>query len=280
MTAARDAGFAVERGEVVVVAANVLVRLEPGPIAARMSGATASFRDSAESLAREVQLAAALSAAGAPVVAPLGGPHEACGLTVTLWPWVDTVPSGDAATAGHALRACHDALLSADAAPLRPEPLGMLREALRLAATGPAEVALAVDNALETLRGAAYRIVHGDSHPGNVLWTADGALWSDWEDAHLAPLEWDLACLVARARLRGDDFGWAETALRAHGGPYDAESLEVCVYARVAQGAAYLAFTGRGGPDAVAERLAWLRRGARSGGGHPRSASGSARPGQ
>jgi hypothetical protein len=203
MTAARDAGFAVERGEVVVVAANVLVRLEPGPIAARMSGATASFRDSAESLAREVQLAAALSAAGAPVVAPLGGPHEACGLTVTLWPWVDTVPSGDAATAGHALRACHDALLSADAAPLRPEPLGMLREARRLAATGPAEVALAVDNALETLRGAAYRIVHGDSHPGNVLWTADGALWSDWEDAHLprsngsSPASWHVRGCVA-----------------------------------------------------------------------------------
>lgn len=166
------------------------------------------------------------------------------------------------------------------AEPLRLEPLGMLCEARRLAATGPADVALAVDHALDMLHGASYRIVHGDSHPGNVLWRADGPLWSDCEDAHLAPLEWDLACLVARARLRGYDFGWAETALRAHGGPYDAELLEVCVNARVAQGAAYLAFTGRGGPDAVADRLAWLRRGARSSGGHPRSASGSARPGQ
>jgi Ser/Thr protein kinase RdoA (MazF antagonist) len=199
---------------------------------------------------------------------------------VTLWPWVDTVPSGDAATAGHALRACHDVLLDVDAAPLRLEALGMLREARRLAVTGPAEVALAVDHALAVLRGAAYRIVHGDSHPGNVLWTPDGPLWSDWEDTHLAPLEWDLACLVARARLRGDDFGWAETALRAHGGPFDAELLDACVHARVAQGAAYLAFTGRGGPEALAERLAWLRRGARSSGGHPRSASGSGRPGQ
>jgi hypothetical protein len=135
MTAARDAGLAVERGEAVAVAANVLARLDPGPIAARMWGATGSFRDSAESLSREVQRAAALSAAGAPVVAPVGG-------------------------------------------------------------------------------------------------------------------------------------------------PYEPELLEVCVNARVAQGAAYLAFTGRGGQDALAERLAWLRRGARSSGGHPRSASGSARPGQ
>jgi hypothetical protein len=225
VAAARDAGLATERGEVVAVAANVLVRLEPGPIAARMSGATA-------------------------------------------------------AAAGDALRACHDALLGVDATPLRLEPLGMLHEARRLAATGPADVAHAVEHALEMLHGTSNRIVHGDSHPGNVLWTADGPLWSDWEDTHLAPLEWDLACLVARARLRGDDFGWAETALRAHGGPHDAELLEVCVNARVAQGAAYLAFTGRGGPDAVAERLAWLRRIARSGGGHPRSASGSAQPEQ
>jgi hypothetical protein len=280
VAAARDAGLAVERGEVVAVAANVLVRLEPGSIAARMSGATASFRDSAESLAREVQLSAALSDAGAPVVAPQGGPYEACGSTVTLWPWIDTVPSGDADTAGRALRACHDALLGVDAASLRLEPLGMLREAQRLAATGSAEVALAVEHALEMLRGKPHRIVHGDSHPGNVLWTAVGPLWSDWEDAHLAPLEWDLACLVASARLRGDDFGWAETALRAHGGPYDAELLDACVYARVAQGAAYLAFTGRGGPEALAERIAWLRRSARGGGGHPRGASRSARPGR
>jgi hypothetical protein len=40
MTAARDPGLAGERGEVVAVAANVLVRLEPRPIAARMSGPT------------------------------------------------------------------------------------------------------------------------------------------------------------------------------------------------------------------------------------------------
>jgi hypothetical protein len=191
-----------------------------------------------------------------------------------------TVASGDAAIAGHSLRACHDGLLGVDAAPLRLEPLGMLSEAQRLAAPGSAEVAWAVDHALELLRGASNRIVHGDSHPGNVLWAADGPLWSDWEDAHLAPLEWDLACLVARARLRGDDFGWAETALRAHGGPYDPDLLEVCVYARVAQGAAYLAFTGRGGPEALAERVAWLRGGGAGGGGRPRGASRGALPGQ
>jgi Ser/Thr protein kinase RdoA (MazF antagonist) len=154
------------------------------------------------------------------------------------------------------------------------EPFGMLREAARLAVRAPDEVAAAVDRGLELLAGAGQRIVHGDSHPGNVLWTATGPLWGDWEDAHLAPLEWDLACLVAASRVRGDDFGWAEAALDAHGGAYDAELLEVCVDARVAQGAAYLAFTGRGGPEALRARVEWLRdRAAR-----PRGASRSALP--
>jgi len=241
------------------VAANVLVRLEPGPVAARLTGATLGFRDSAAFLGRETRLAAALAAAGAPVLAPLGGPYEAGGMVVTLWPWVDAVPSGDAAAAGRALRACHDALRAVDPAPLGLERLAMLHEARQLAARAPGEVAPAIQRALRRLGDAPHRVVHGDSHPGSVLWIADGPLWGDWEDAHLAPLEWDLACLVASARLRGDDFGWSQAALDAHGGPYDAQLLDACVDARVAQGAAYLAFTGRGGPDAVAERVAWLR---------------------
>jgi hypothetical protein len=259
LAAARGAGLAVERGEVVAVAANVLVRLEPGPVAARLTGATLGFRDSAAFLGREARLAATLAAAGAPVPAPLGGPYEAGGMIVTLWPWVDAVASGDAAAAGRALRACHDALLAVDPAPLGLGRLAMLREAKRLAERAPGEVAPAVERALRRLGDAPHRIVHGDSHPGNVLWTPDGPLWGDWEDAHLAPLEWDLACLVASARLRGDDFGWSQAALDAHGSPYDPELLEACVDARVAQGAAYLAFTGRGGPGAVAERVAWLQ---------------------
>jgi aminoglycoside phosphotransferase (APT) family kinase protein len=182
LAAARSAGLAVERAEVARVASNVLVRLEPGPFAARLTGATGGFRDSAANLRREARLAAALAAAGAPVPAPLGE--------------------------------------------------------------------------------APQRIVHGDSHPGNVVLTADGPLWSDWEDAHLAPLEWDLCCLVAAARVHGNDFGWAEAALAAHGGPCDASLLEACVDARVAQGAAYLAATGRGDPEALHRHLDWLRRSA------------------
>jgi aminoglycoside phosphotransferase (APT) family kinase protein len=260
LAAARGAGLAVERGEVIGVAANVLVRLEPGPFAARLTGATEGFRDPAANLAREARLARALAAAGAPVPAPSGGPYEAGGRVVSLWPWLELRgDAGDAAQAGRALRACHEALAEVDPAPLSLEPLAMLTEAQRLAARAPAQVGAAVEHALAALRGVPHRIVHGDSHPGNVLWTAEGPLWSDWEDAHLAPLEWDLACLVASARLHGNDFGWAQEALRAHGGPYDPALLDACVHARVAQGAAYLAATGRGGLGALEARVAWLR---------------------
>ena len=60
---------------------------------------------------------------------------------------------------------------------------------------------------------------------------------------------------MAAARVHGNDFGWAEAALVAHGGPFDAALLEACVDARVAQGAAYLAATGRG---EVSSHLEWL----------------------
>jgi len=256
LVAARGAGLAVERAEVVKVASNVLVRLEPGPVAARLTGATGPFRDSTANLLREARLAAALAGGGAPVPAPIGGPYEAGGRSVTLWPWLELRgEAGDAAVAGRALRACHDALAALDPVDLDLEPLAMLTEARALAAIALPEVLPSVERALAALGAAPRRIVHGDSHPGNVLWTEDGPLWSDWEDAHLAPLEWDLACLVTASRARGDDFGWAEAALAAHGGPYDAQLLDACVDARVAQGAAYLAATERGD---VSGHLAWL----------------------
>ena len=259
LAAAHSAGLAVDRAEVVGVAANVLVRLDPGPVAGRLTGATEGFRDPAANLRREACLAAALADAGAPVVAPLGGPYEAGGRVVTLWPWLELDGhAGDAGAAGRALRACHDALQTIDPAGLHLEPLAMLTEARRLATRALPRVLPAVERALATLSAAPHRMVHGDSHPGNVLWAAGGPLWSDWEDAHLGPLEWDLACLVAAARVHGNDFGWAEAALAAHGAPYDADLLD----ARVAQGAAYLAATGRGDPLALHRRLDWLGLGA------------------
>lgn len=40
-------------------------------------------------------------------------------------------------------------------------------------------------------------ILHGDAHPGNLLPTVDGLLWTDFEDVSRGPLDWDLATLGA-----------------------------------------------------------------------------------
>ncbi len=79
LAAAHSAGLAVERGEVVHVAANVLVRLEPPPVAARLTGVTEGFRDPEANLRREARLAGALAQAGAPVVAPWPGRSRRAG---------------------------------------------------------------------------------------------------------------------------------------------------------------------------------------------------------
>jgi Ser/Thr protein kinase RdoA (MazF antagonist) len=131
--------------------------------------------------------------------------------------------------ASAALAAARGAWLAAD----RAEVVSVAANILVRLDPGPvwAEAALpealpAIERALTALGAVAHRIVHGDSHPGSVLWTADGPLWSDWEDAPLGPLEWDLACLVTGARVHGNDLGSAEAA---HGGPFDEALLDACV---------------------------------------------------
>ena len=163
--------------------------------------------------------------------------------------------------AGRALRACHDALAGIDVPAWTSSrwPCWPRRGAWRRPRSR--EALPAIDRARATL-GAAP---HGSSTATAIPATSCGLpapLWSDWEDAHLAPLEWDLACLVTAGRVHGNDFGWGEAALDAHGGPFDAALLEACVDARVAQGAAYLAATGRGDREALHRRLEWPARGA------------------
>ena len=50
--------------------------------------------------------------------------------------------------------------------------------------------------------------LHGDAHPGNLLHTVAGPVWTDFEDAWRGPIGWDLACLARTGRLDG----WAAVA--------------------------------------------------------------------
>jgi hypothetical protein len=86
-------------------------------------------------------------------------------------------------------------------------------------------------------------------------------VWHDREDAQLACVEWDLACLVAPGRVVGRDFGHGEQVLAGYDEPYAAARLERCVAARTAQQAVYGLLLGDalpGRPERVAVRLEWL----------------------
>jgi hypothetical protein len=251
-------GVEARDAEVVETGTHVLVRLDPGPVAARVTGdgMLAAF---AGDLDAEVRVAAALDAAGAPVIPPLAAvparPHEHGGRRVTLWEWWERPDAdGTPEAAGRGLAACHRALVDVEVS-LRP--WAKLEEARRnLPRLAPAARGVLAPH-LEPPEGP-LRPIHGDAHARNVL---PGPAWHDWEDAQLGWVEWDLACLVAPGRVLGTDFGHGETILAAYDGPYDNTRLDRCVAARTAQVAVYGLLLGEavpGLPERVAARLDWL----------------------
>jgi Phosphotransferase enzyme family len=258
LAVARRLGVEAREAEVVETGTHVLVRIEPGPVAARVTG-DGILAPFAGDLDVEVRFAAALHTAGAPVIPPLAGVparvHEHGGRRVTLWEWWE--PAGRDGTpeaAGRGLATCHRALTGVE---LRVRPWAKLEEARgRLPELAPADRAVLAPH-LELPDGPLWPI-HGDAHAGNVL---PGPAWHDWEDAQLGWVEWDLGCLVATGRVLGMDFGHGETMLAAYDAPYDEGRLDRCVAARTAQVAVYGLLLGDavpGLPERVAARLDWL----------------------
>jgi aminoglycoside phosphotransferase (APT) family kinase protein len=90
---------------------------------------------------------------------------------------------------------------------------------------------------LGTLR-SPIRPLHGDAHLNNVINTAAGPLWNDWEDTCLGPLGWDAACL----KLTRDGGERAEAALAASGIRLDPAELALWVEARSLQVAVWRAY--------------------------------------
>lgn len=264
---------------------NLAVSLDPLPIVARVTTGTSVLRGSQACAQREVSLAAHLAAQGAPVIAPcespLAGPHEVDGLLISLWRRVEVSPRmPDAAQAGRALAQCHAVLRDVDGdAPLlgafdEIEQLLVLPQVLQSVPAPDrrlvAEHARACHSAL-LAHGAPNQIVHGDAHLNNVLDTPQGVLWADWEDAIKAPIEWDLACLVAGARVLGRQVDWSEAALQAYremapstlGWWIDDALLDICVHARTVFVVAWLWVLAAGDPsrqERLTARLDWLRR--------------------
>jgi Phosphotransferase enzyme family len=208
---------------------NVVVHLAPAPVVARVATLTPLLRTSPlRSFARDVAVAGALAAAGAPVVPPSDllppGPHRYAGLELSFWQLVEVLPvapsPGETAAALVELHR-HLAALPVDGAPL-DTPLDDLARFVSLGRSwgaAPAQLDHLRDRLAEVrprLVGEVVRL-HGDAHPGNLLATPDGWRWTDFEDTCAGPRAWDLACLRSTSRLDG------RAALDAIGGPSDAE---------------------------------------------------------
>ncbi|MGH3624031.1 MAG: phosphotransferase [Sciscionella sp.] len=225
---ARERGLPADDPRVLSSRGNLQVHLAPAPVVARVATLTAwTRRDPFVWLAREVAVAGYAARRGAPIVPPTDlvdpGPVWSEGFTVSLWSYLST--SGrrvGSAESGEALGRLHAALVGYPAAlpTLAPvhEQVDDGLAALERAAAVDAEQLVAlravhekVVTELDGLGGASI-VLHGDSHPGNLLHAKDtgGWRWIDLEETCRGPREWDLAVLTG---ARGID---AATVLRAY----------------------------------------------------------------
>ena len=225
--------------------------------------------------ARETAIAEHLTRARAPVI-PLhpelpAGPHERNGHPLNCWEYVTVIEAAAAPEVlAKNLHLCHEALRSFDE-PLSHlailhEARAMLRE--RLLFDDGVQIMLKdqLDETMRQLEARPAQPLHGDAHLGNALHTTRGLLWTDWEDAFLGPVEWDLASLIWNARELEDDQHFVSAVLdafREAGGLIDEPTLEVCMTARAAVMTAwYPILYPNPGPDRrekLQRRIEWLR---------------------
>ncbi|MFI6505743.1 aminoglycoside phosphotransferase family protein [Nonomuraea typhae] len=213
VSVARDHGIAVTDPVILKDSYNLRVHLCPARVVARIPTVVSLGRPRpAEAMAREVAVVSYLDGLGFPVVPPSDllppGPIVRDGVAITFWRHVGHDPQHRLTSAdmGRALAELHAALrgFPGDLPALAPAVeetahlLGTLATVLN-----PDELAelRAARDAL-TLTGP-LQPVHGDAHPGNLLMTADGPLWNDFEETHAAPVAWDLAVLLGTSRLDG-----------------------------------------------------------------------------
>jgi hypothetical protein len=183
---------------------HTIIHLAPASVIAKVNTSPEE-----SSLAGELEIARFLAARADLVVPPTAlfppGPHLHDGLEMTFWeycPHDAREPEPD--VLGRSLRSLHDALADytqplrswdrfdgvervlADAGALSALPAGdraFLRDRYR-------ELNAATGTFRPTLRS-----LHGEPHGGNLLLSAAGPRWIDFESACLGPQEWDLTVL-------------------------------------------------------------------------------------
>jgi hypothetical protein len=224
LAVASAAGLRVREPRVVGAGSNRIVWLWPAPIVARvMTGTVVLHADPRAWLAREIDAGAFLAAAGAPIVAPARavdpGPHLRDGLWLSLWEHVPVVPADlPAAAIGRSLRELHDALARYPGElPPRSAVLAEI-DWLLAALGGPAELREERDRLAPRLGQADPdgQPLHGDASLSNLLPTAAGPKWNDFEDVCFGSPAWDVVGLLDDARERHGE-AFAAALLAAYG---------------------------------------------------------------
>lgn len=210
--------------------ATLLAHLAPAPVVARLSRLVGSADPEGE-----VGVAAYLAEHGAPVVPPSNllppGPHEEDGFVFSFWDFAPRVDAPvDGWWAGSSLRELHDLLrgYSGDVRPFEPwDEVEMLLDRRNPGS----DVDFLRDLARELraeLDSRTFRVqpLHGDGHLGNIVPTARGPLWTDFEIVRRGPVEWDLSCLISRRYEYDEPAPEIDAALAGYGG-HDRALLEL-----------------------------------------------------
>ncbi len=243
-------GLRCEEAIVISDANNVLVHLRPAPVVARVATLMSLIRPGGggEALERELAVSEFLLSRGVPAISPSRelppGPHREDGLWLTFWEHVEPVASqpADLEEAARALAELHTILAGCtlELPLLEPVAQELPRVLAALASAGIADGDLALLRqalglVLSRLAdgGLPLQVVHGDAHTGNLLRTGDGLVWTDYEDACVAPVAWDLACLCVPLGA------FADAALDAYGGGLGEAELEPFLDARALHAAVW-----------------------------------------
>lgn len=271
----RAHGIAPDRCEILQNGHTLVLRLTE-TLVARVVQDLEGPRQGMEWFARENAIAQHLTAKGAPVI-PLcrdlpPGPHWHLGFPMNFWAFVTRIEATPRPEEiGQTLYECHEVLREFT----KPLPrLAIIRESQRIleghVAFPAATQKLLQDHlatSVDVLERYPHQALHGDAHPGNLMNTTRGLLWTDWEDTFAGPVEWDLASIIWNARLLEEDHAKADGILAAYrkaGGVWDEKALEQCLIARAAVMTAWYPILypnpGEERMRKMQQRIGWLER--------------------